>query len=167
MKLLQGLNELGYSFLVIGENTIGEVQQPAGEAPQGGEQGGGLFGGSMIFMWVAMFAALYFFIIRPQRKRDKAQKEMQSALKVGDRVVTTSGMFGKIVSVGTDAFMLEFGDVRGIRVPVRKTDVVGIKTPNMSPPGSEPMPLEDTKEDKKEDKKDKKSSDKDEKKDDK
>ncbi|MCL2407759.1 MAG: preprotein translocase subunit YajC [Defluviitaleaceae bacterium] len=108
----------------------------------------------MIFMFGAMFLAMYFLMIRPQRKREKAMREMQSGLRVGDRVLTSSGMYGKIVSVGTDAFMVEFGDNKGIRVPIRKSDVLGVKTPNMAPPGSaasstEPMKIEENKDEKK------------------
>ena len=60
--------------------------------------------------------------------------EMQSALKVGDNVVTSSGFFGKIVEIGQDAIVLEFGSNRGVRIPIRKTDIVGIKEPIMTPP---------------------------------
>ena len=121
--------------------------EPTGAAPEA-MGGGGIL--PMVLIWGGMFVALYFFLIRPQRKRDRAAKEMQGSLKVGDRVVTSSGMYGKIVSVGKDAFMIEFGDVRGIRIPVNRANVMGVKTPDMSPVGSEPAALEEKKEEKKE-----------------
>lgn len=109
-----------------------------------------------ILLWGGMLVALYFFLIRPQRKRDKQQTAMQQSIKVGDRVLTSSGFYGKIVDIGNDAFVLEFGDNRGVRVPVRKSDVIGLKTPDMSPVNrSDVKEIEDK--DEKKDKKDEKS----------
>ncbi len=49
-----------------------------------------------------MFVVMYFFLIRPQRKRDKAEKEMRAAITVGDEVSTIGGIIGKVVSVKED-----------------------------------------------------------------
>jgi len=84
-----------------------------------------------------MLVAFWFFMIRPQRKREKQMEEMQGSMKVGENVLTSAGFYGKIVSVGHDSFIVEFGGEgggRGVRVPVRKADVVAIKTPVMTPP---------------------------------
>jgi len=94
---------------------------------------GGLSSFGMIAMWVAIIAVFYFVTIRPQSKRDKKLKEMQSSIKTGDNVLTTSGFYGKVADVGDDCFVIEFGTNRGIRIPVRKSDVVGIQTPKMTP----------------------------------
>lgn len=48
---------------------------------------------------IAMFAVVYFFMIAPQMKRAKQEKKFASELKVGDRVVTKSGMYGKIANL--------------------------------------------------------------------
>ncbi len=58
---------------------------------------------------IAMFAVFYFFLIRPQRKRDKAEKEMRAALAVGDEICTIGGFVGKIVSMkdGEDTLIIE------------------------------------------------------------
>lgn len=153
MNLIYGLLEKGYMALIIGEGAVGNVVAENGAAGEGG-----FFTWSTILLWVGMFGALYFFLIRPQSKRNKMQTAMQQGLKVGDRVLTASGFYGKIVDVGTDAFMVEFGDNRGIRIPVRKSDIVGVKSPNMAPPGREA--IEDKREDKKEDRKEDKKEDK-------
>ena len=84
-----------------------------------------------------MMGAIWFFMMRPQRKREKQMAEMQGAMSVGESVLTSAGLFGKIVSVGHDSFIIEFGadgGGRGVRVPVRKADVVAIQTPVMTPP---------------------------------
>ncbi len=52
-----------------------------------------------IFMIVAMFAIIYFFMIRPQISRQKKEKKFQAEIKKGTRVVTTSGIHGKIVEI--------------------------------------------------------------------
>ncbi len=56
-------------------------------------------GGSMLPYLLAMFAIMYFFMIRPQMKRQKNEKTYRTALKKGDRIITTSGIHGKIVEL--------------------------------------------------------------------
>lgn len=53
----------------------------------------------MLWMMGAMFLVMYFFMIRPGQKQEKALKEMRSTLQMGDKVVTSSGMHGTILSV--------------------------------------------------------------------
>ena len=48
---------------------------------------------------ILIVAVFYFFLIRPQRKKDKKVKEMLAALKVGDRVCTIGGMYGTITNI--------------------------------------------------------------------
>lgn len=48
---------------------------------------------------IAMFAVVYFFMIAPQMKRSKQEKKFASELKVGDRVITKSGMYGKVAGL--------------------------------------------------------------------
>ena len=94
---------------------------------------GGLSTFGMLGIWVLIIGVFYFFTIRPQSKRDKKLKEMQSSIKTGDNVLTTSGFYGKVADVGEDCFVIEFGTNRGIRIPVRKSDIVGIQSPKMTP----------------------------------
>jgi preprotein translocase subunit YajC len=49
--------------------------------------------------FIAIFAVMYFFMIAPQMKRAKQEKKFASALKRGDRVITKSGMHGKVVDL--------------------------------------------------------------------
>lgn len=56
-------------------------------------------GGSMLPYLLAMFAIMYFFMIRPQMQRQKKEKVYRTALKKGDKVITTSGIHGKIVDL--------------------------------------------------------------------
>ena len=52
-----------------------------------------------IGMLVVMFALMYFLMIRPQRKKDKADQEMRAALRVGDEVITIGGVVGKVEKI--------------------------------------------------------------------
>ena len=71
-------------------------------APAGG------MGGSLI-MIVAMFAVMYFMLIRPENKRKKEAEEMRSAVKTGDKVTTIGGIMGTVVSVKEDKFVIATG----------------------------------------------------------
>jgi preprotein translocase subunit YajC len=67
--------------------------------------GGG--GSTMILMMVLMFAGFYFLMIRPQMKKQNQEKKFQESLKVGQRVVTTSGMHGRIAQIQEDGIVIE------------------------------------------------------------
>ncbi len=86
----------------------------------------------MILYFAFLFGIMWFIMIRPQNKRRKEALAMQEAIKVGDMVVTNAGMYGKIVDVVNDLFIIEFGLNKGIRIPVEKAAVTSVKTPNMS-----------------------------------
>ncbi|MCL2855270.1 MAG: preprotein translocase subunit YajC [Defluviitaleaceae bacterium] len=140
-------------FNIYGEDAVqlggAQTQQPAGEG--GGEEAaGGFFGGSamMLVVWGVVIVGMWFLLIRPQRKREKEVREMQSGLKVGDSIVTTSGFFGKIVGSGTDAFLIEFGENKSLRVWVRKGDIAGIKSPTTTASKDDAPAIEDKKKDK-------------------
>ena len=55
--------------------------------------------GTMLPYLLAMFAIMYFFMIRPQIKRQKSEKAFQSSIKKVDKVIMTSGIHGKIVEL--------------------------------------------------------------------
>lgn len=66
--------------------------------------------GSMIptlLMFGLMFGAFYFLMIRPQMKKQKQEKSFQESLKVGRRIVTTSGMHGRIAQIQEDGVVIE------------------------------------------------------------
>ena len=64
---------------------------------------------STIIMLVAFFAVMYFFVIRPENKKDKAVKEMRNNLQIGDEIMTIGGICGKIVSVKDDRVIIRTG----------------------------------------------------------
>ena len=65
-----------------------------------------------IVMMVAMVAVFYFLLIRPQRKKDKAVKNMLNSLKVGDRICTIGGFYGTIAAIKDDTITLTMGSLQ-------------------------------------------------------
>lgn len=57
--------------------------------------------------FLLMFVVIYFFMIRPQQKRAKNEKEFESALKVGDKIITKSGLHGKVAEVSETTVVIE------------------------------------------------------------
>lgn len=90
--------------------------------PQSYYGGGGFM---VMIIWIVGFAAFfYFFMYRPQKKRDKQMLELRNAIETGDTVVTTSGLFGKVIGIGDNHFMVEFGTNKSVSIPILKTDVI-------------------------------------------
>ena len=63
----------------------------------------------MILMMVALFAIMYFFTIRPQKKQQKKEQEMRDATQVGDEITTIGGIMGRVVTVKEDSLIIETG----------------------------------------------------------
>ncbi|HUP93910.1 MAG TPA: preprotein translocase subunit YajC [Burkholderiales bacterium] len=87
-------------------------------AQTAGAAGGGF---ESIFLIVAMFAVLYFLMIRPQMKRAKEHKAMVDALQKGDEVVTAGGVLGRISKVGEGYVSVEIAN--NVEVQVQRSAV--------------------------------------------
>jgi preprotein translocase subunit YajC len=57
--------------------------------------------------FILMFVVIYFFMIRPQQKRAKQEKQFEADLKVGDKIVTKSGIHGKISELADATIIIE------------------------------------------------------------
>ena len=77
--------------------------------PAGGAGGGGGIL-SVLPLMVGMFAIMYFLIIRPQQKQRREREALLSAVKKGDRVVTSSGLFGTVVGLSEHTVTLKVAD---------------------------------------------------------
>ncbi|MBE6774745.1 MAG: preprotein translocase subunit YajC [Ruminococcaceae bacterium] len=64
---------------------------------------------TMLIMLVGMFALMYFFTIRPQKKRQKEEQAMRDAVEVGDEITTIGGICGKVVTTKEDSLIIETG----------------------------------------------------------
>ena len=63
---------------------------------------------SLVLM-VLLIAMIYFMMIRPQRKKEKADKEMRDALRVGDEVITIGGIVGKVEKINEKSVIISTG----------------------------------------------------------
>lgn len=107
-------------------NVCGGGGAPAGSGTGGGggdagaaAQGGGLMG--MLFPLAIFVLIFYFFIIRPQRKRDKQHNNMIASINRGDEIVTIGGFMGTVREVREDSFQIEIAE--GVRVRILKSAV--------------------------------------------
>jgi preprotein translocase subunit YajC len=75
-------------------------------------------GGSILEMLplVAIFAAMYFLLLRPQRKRQKETRNLQTSLQEGDEIIMASGLYGWISSVEDNYFWVEIAKDTEVRV---------------------------------------------------
>ena len=91
-------------------NTLTILLQAAAGGAAPAQQGGGL---SFWIMIIAIFAVMYLFMIRPQRKQQKELQNFRNALKKGDKVVTVGGIYGEIVEVTEKTCLIKVdGDVK-------------------------------------------------------
>ena len=100
-------------------------------APAAG--GGGPMASSLIF-FAALFGIMYFLMIRPQQKRQKEMQKMLDSLQVNDKVITSSGMYGRVVSLkpDKDIVVVEIDDTNKIKVDFQRSAIVSIL--NITPP---------------------------------
>lgn len=91
-------------------------------------QGGGM---SMILMLVAMFAIMWFFMIRPQQKRQKEIRNFQNALQEGQQVVTGGGIYGTVKRIDLATGIVELEIAKGVVIKVDKGSVFKDMSANM------------------------------------
>jgi len=82
---------------------------------------GGASNFSGILMMVLIFVVFYFFMIRPQQKRQKEIKKQREAMKAGDTVVTSGGIYGKVKDIKDTTVTIEIAE--NVRIKVDKNSV--------------------------------------------
>lgn len=84
----------------------------------------------MMVMWIVIMGAVFYFMaIRPQKKQQKAMQNLISTLEAGDSVLTTSGFYGVVIDVMEEVVIVEFGNNKNCRIPMKKTAVVEVEKP--------------------------------------
>lgn len=94
----------------------------------GGAGGGGQSSGNPILQllpFVLMFVVLYFLILRPQIKKQKAQQKMIDELKKGDRIVTSGGIHGVITNLKDDVLTVKIAE--NVKVEMARTAVSRVR----------------------------------------
>lgn len=80
--------------------------------------------GTLIYI-VALFALLYFLMIRPQQQRQKKHQQMISNMKVNDQVTTAGGMLGSVVKIKEDTVILRVAD--NVRIEFLKSAIAQVR----------------------------------------
>ena len=88
---------------------------------------GGLSIGFTRIVIVVLFGMMYFIAIRPQSKERKRMQAMLSAMEVGDSVVTTGGFYGVIIDMTEEDVIVEFGNNKNCRIPMRKQAIAEVE----------------------------------------
>ena len=95
-----------------------------GQSPAGGQAQGGL--GAMLVPLALMFGVLYLFMIRPAQKKQKDKDRMLSALKKGDRIVTSGGIYGDIQNVKDNTVILRVAD--SVKIEIQRSSIGAVVT---------------------------------------
>ncbi len=114
-KIDDFLEVIMFSFLLDEAATTGTV---AGEA-------GGIGGWLPIVIYVVILGGVFYFLaIRPQKKQQQALIE---SIAVGDSILTSSGFYGVVIDVMDEVLVVEFGNNKNCRIPMKKTAVVEVE----------------------------------------
>jgi preprotein translocase subunit YajC len=84
-------------------------------------------GNGFFIVLLAMFAFLYFLLIRPQRQTQRKHAQMLGALKVGDEIITSGGIYGEVVQLDEERVMVEIDD--DVRIAVARRAIATVVPP--------------------------------------
>ena len=91
--------------------------------------GAGMGLSTTIIYIVVLIAMMYFLMIRPQKKEQKRMEAMLSSMEIGDSVVTTSGFYGVILDITDEDVIVEFGNNKNCRIPMKKSAIAEVEKP--------------------------------------
>lgn len=81
----------------------------------------------MLIWMVVLIAVMYFLMIRPQKKEQNRIRAMLASMAVGDSVVTTSGFYGVVIDITEEDVIVEFGNNKNCRIPMRKGAIAEVE----------------------------------------
>ena len=85
---------------------------------------------SLVVMVVFWFGIMYFLMIRPQRKEQKKKAALVNSVEVGDSILTTSGFYGIVIDVTDEDVIVEFGNNKNCRIPMKKAAIEQVEKPD-------------------------------------
>ena len=85
---------------------------------------------TLVLYFAVFFGIMYFLMIRPQQKQAKKRQAMMSSLRVRDQVITTGGIYGKIVKVKDDSIISQIADK--VEVEMAKSGIVSVENRDIS-----------------------------------
>ena len=102
-------------------------------------------GGTFTIVWLVIMVALfYFMLIRPQKKKEKADRQLRASLQAGDKIVTIGGFTGRILTVKDDEVTFETGAAK-TRLTVKKWAIQTREGPEVEAPVEETEAEEESK----------------------
>lgn len=85
-----------------------DAAEAATESAANAASGGGFMSMlPMLAIYALIFGAMWFFLIRPQKKKQKEEKKMRENLQIGDEIVTIGGVYGRVVALKEDTIVIE------------------------------------------------------------
>ena len=84
----------------------------------------------MVVIYALIIGVFWFLAIRPQKKQQKEHAALLTTLEVGDSILTTSGFFGVVIDVMEEVVIVEFGNNKNCRIPMKKENIVEIDKQN-------------------------------------
>lgn len=88
---------------------------------------------AMSYLWivayVAIFGLIMFLMMRPQKKEQKRHEALVATAAPGDSILTTSGFYGVIIDVTDDTVIVEFGNNKNCRIPMKKDCIAQLEKP--------------------------------------
>lgn len=89
---------------------------------------GGAMSWIVLIGYIVIFGAIMYFVaIRPQKKEQKRVAAMLADMAVGDAVVTTSGFYGIVIDITEEDVIVEFGNNKNCRIPMRKEAIAEVE----------------------------------------
>ena len=82
---------------------------------------------TMLVLWLVVIGVMWFLLMRPQKKEQQRVKSMLASMEVGDSVVTTSGFYGILIDITEEDVIVEFGNNRNCRIPMRKGAIAEVE----------------------------------------
>ena len=85
-------------------------------------------------VWIVYFAVLigifYFLFYRPQKKEQKKRTALINSVEVGDSILTTSGFYGIVIDITDEDVIVEFGNNKNCRIPMKKSAIEQVEKPD-------------------------------------
>ena len=84
----------------------------------------------MLIYLAVVIAFFYFIAIRPQKKQEKAHEALISSVETGDSILTSSGFYGVVIDVMEEVVIVEFGNNKNCRIPMKKAAILEVEKAN-------------------------------------
>ena len=80
----------------------------------------------MLLIYAVIIGVFWFLAIRPQKKQQKEHDALLATLELGDSILTTSGFYGVVIDISDEVVVVEFGNNKNCRIPMKRDNIVEI-----------------------------------------